>query len=750
MDPTPDTFDGKVNLPSSISLSKFSYARCKEIQVMKKSLSSSDYSTKLAFQKLPRHMRRRAMSHNVKRLPRRLREKHMNQMKKSGLPPKQKRPSRKYRRKPSNLLEEYTRRQSKIKWLNTHIWYAKRFHMITKWGYKIPLCPCDKAFTACYRATKSYCLLQDISYFQCIEVSARREFLIENFKKITNPSDGLSIGSKVFANGLREGETTIYEFNSDRKKALGKIKFLWKYPLNDYNVVTSLWIWNHAAFHEDILQTLCKCFGLKKNESDRYCDSEKKVHLKELRTELCRFRLSGDLSNSVVQNCFTLCNSQKIVAEWFKNDECALKVIEEQQKYWKELKNVPSTNNLSPHIIVPVVACDPRLCAPSVRTKSQPIINFDTDADSLIPKSHMSPLWDDQLRTQINNSKISNSEVAKIRSKSLIRGSDLSEFGKPVPFIFIQRPGSRNENLGYSSGWDIILPSSWAQPVWISLIMWGARSGGLREYSHNNFEMGKFDLLFPDTPAGQKEETTVSEKCIETFFRKPPNRRTNFRKFNIVSPFKFNWKLLIENWLQTKIDTFIVLRDRKILMALQQSLLSGEDIALPDNCLVPVEVKCDKGVPKPFSIICIPNLKDLKDLPEEPICPDPNQKKRAEMRKQHKTLLKKLRNRRKKAKSLEQKLQNIDLPELIKYHTEMRKLWLPETENIRSSCCREVLGFIKEGGFSYTLGSSKGLGYVAGAALKVLLKQKVKSNVLIRNTNSRHYFLGKLSIVTDL
>lgn len=86
-----------VALPSTLTLSSFTTARLKEIQMMRKYMSEST-STKMAFQKLPKHMRRRAMSHVVKRLPRRLREIHANQMRKSGLPPKSKRPTRKHRR----------------------------------------------------------------------------------------------------------------------------------------------------------------------------------------------------------------------------------------------------------------------------------------------------------------------------------------------------------------------------------------------------------------------------------------------------------------------------------------------------------------------------------------------------------------------------------------------------------------------------------------------------------------------------
>lgn len=50
----------------------FAEARATELSSMVKALGSKGGS-KRTFQLLPRHMRRRAVSHNVKRLPRRLR-----------------------------------------------------------------------------------------------------------------------------------------------------------------------------------------------------------------------------------------------------------------------------------------------------------------------------------------------------------------------------------------------------------------------------------------------------------------------------------------------------------------------------------------------------------------------------------------------------------------------------------------------------------------------------------------------------
>lgn len=157
---------------------------------------------------LPKHMRRRAMSHNTKRLPRRLRD-VANRMVKlkmfplcrlmslgvlhqiAGLTPlstsdmfgdisvssflqrekslqagskkkkeQAKSKSRKARRRHGNLLLEFNRRQRKNMWLETHIWHAKRFHMVKKWGYCLGVRPTYKCYRPCYRAMSGHSLLQ--------------------------------------------------------------------------------------------------------------------------------------------------------------------------------------------------------------------------------------------------------------------------------------------------------------------------------------------------------------------------------------------------------------------------------------------------------------------------------------------------------------------------------------------------------------------------------------------------------------
>lgn len=198
-------------LPDSINVVNHVSGRIRELKKIYNDVACNKKEM-LIHQMLPNFMRRRAMSHNPKRLPAKYRHIHKNQMQKSGLENQvKKRPSRKYRRKPSNLLKEYTRRSKNYVWLETHIWHAKRFRMKNVWGYKIPWTPTDKSYRASYIAAVKHCLLQDISYYPCIEISGPFNELREELKKVVSSSRVPSIAGRCYVNGMREGKCTIFK-----------------------------------------------------------------------------------------------------------------------------------------------------------------------------------------------------------------------------------------------------------------------------------------------------------------------------------------------------------------------------------------------------------------------------------------------------------------------------------------------------------------------------------------------------------
>lgn len=156
--------------------------------LLKKDIEDSQYrGSRRVFQTLPRHMRRRAASHNIKRLPVRLRQRALEELKKDPqTAPKvlKKPPCRRRRRRPGSIVQEYERRQSEKRWLETHMWHAKRAHMEDHWGYRIAVKVNEKCLKACLRSARHGCFLMDCSYHELVEIK-QSPMTIERVKTIT-------------------------------------------------------------------------------------------------------------------------------------------------------------------------------------------------------------------------------------------------------------------------------------------------------------------------------------------------------------------------------------------------------------------------------------------------------------------------------------------------------------------------------------------------------------------------------------
>ncbi|XP_042320868.1 LOW QUALITY PROTEIN: ribonucleases P/MRP protein subunit POP1 [Sceloporus undulatus] len=250
-------------IPKYVTVSPFVQARAAEMKAMLKAVSQKSSNT-LVFQSLPRHMRRRAMSHNIKRLPRRLHElarieteksKHL----KKDLP---KSKCRKARRRHTNLVAEFNRRQKKNIWLETHIWHAKRFHMVKKWGYCLGDRPTTKSYRACYRAMTNHCLLQDLSYYCCLELIGKEKQLLTALARMCNVDAGPTFAAVPCLTGKREGAVMLYRRDRYPEDALGPVTFIWN-PTNrsdESPQSRQLWMWTHPAFKQDILAELKAVF----------------------------------------------------------------------------------------------------------------------------------------------------------------------------------------------------------------------------------------------------------------------------------------------------------------------------------------------------------------------------------------------------------------------------------------------------------------------------------------------------------
>lgn len=452
---------GSEQLPFSAQSLKFAASRSVEIAAMTENILQPS-KTKLIFQTLPVHMRRRVMSHNSRRLPQRLRLAHLEQLKKSGLPPKQKRPSRKYRRRPTNLLEEYNRRQKRNIWLETHIWHAKRFHMIERWAHKLAYAPCDKSFRACYRAISAHCLLQDISYLTPIRISGSIESIKEMFSCVTNQKCGLGICAQAYVTGCREGFINIYKPNTFPFGHIGKLQFLWTQTNPDVKN-KDLWIFVHPS-QSKLIESLLADLNSNMKATEQIEPVEKKrklsshslenIEVKAWPGHFNRFRLTGPNSQAVLAHSLKCVDIGKVKNDkWVSIDTIRHLDLEEKKKYWDELKAIRSASEMTANIVIGLVVKDPRLSRPSARTKAIYDSNVQVNINVLLkipPFVATSPLWNISVCSSIKENKLSNGQFVKHITDSQLVPGEIDENDpklQSIPIVLIQRPGSQAPEL---------------------------------------------------------------------------------------------------------------------------------------------------------------------------------------------------------------------------------------------------------------------------------------------------------------
>lgn len=546
---------GSVQLPEAVSTYRYCGDRVAEIKQLLGAIRHPN-QTKLVFQTLPKHMRRRAMSHNPKRLPRRHRAAHIAQMRKSGLPAAgaaKRTPSRKYRRKAGNLQREYVRRQRQHRWLETHLWHAKRFHMTERWGYRLALRSCDKTFRRSYRASAEHCLLQDVSYVGAVEVSGELAVLREGFARVTSADCGLGVCARTFVHGGREAQVELFGVDRYPFGAIGKVDVIWRPADETDEQRRTAWMFVHASFYADVVQLLRDVFTLISTAADAktpdkdankpplpsYHNSQTGTTLTELRDTLNRFRLTGPLSQAVLAKAFTPKNplhpEEDPDTAWFPEHlRCADNAAahESQRAFWSAIRTVRSAAELTPNMVLALNIEDPRLNRPQKRTKAVPpptpihqIRQHSNAAAATMPLgSNRSALWSLELRDRISAAKVTSAEYCRRRNEHvLVPGARCAfEDGmQPVPVLLVQRPGSeqaRTKRLGYAGGWDVIVPQGYGISTWMCLVMWGARPGGLRETETVAREAGR-EEFWPDTvPArvlAAEEEQRRKEEYVE-------------------------------------------------------------------------------------------------------------------------------------------------------------------------------------------------------------------------------------------
>lgn len=425
-----------------------------------------------------------------------------------------------------------------------------------------------------------------------------------------------------------------------------------------------------------------------------------------------------------------------------------------------------------------------------------------------------------------------------------------------VPVLLVQNPGvsgmvastggaSMVGTAGYGCGWDIILPSGWSLPFWIALNHSEAHPAGLQELRHISFERPEliFPDNYPDTCAGAEMNLSEYVKANVKYGKIPPAKRINYKKLKVKAPFHYPWKELIAGWKKTddtggiattecvtsETENFYCLRSKSLLQSLQM-LMSKTDgqnrrkrdvekeaakqeaalVALQKlshmPCLVPVHLKLfGRGAPGRFSMICVPEEKDLSKYYESSGSPvhvheDGIKKRRKEIlnAEDKKEMIKTRKRNYNEDSNLapptkkqklgvgknkpettvglnEQSPGNLSEPvsEMCEKVTTTVSEVLPVVGDVVQHCSRLNLGYVTSGsGVSFSKGCGSALGFVSLCGLLSLIEnqknqcekircvnegQNVRNKwkeialkgmiVLVRSTRAEHYRFAKLDIL---
>ncbi|KAJ3573212.1 hypothetical protein NP233_g2576 [Leucocoprinus birnbaumii] len=527
--------NGMSGLPSALDVEKFAevcpifylprrnhspdlQARAFEIDAMEKSMkTASGASTQRAWQALPRHLRRRAASHDVRRVPARLREKAKAEMD----PMRKKLLSRKLpkagKTKRVTKTVSFMKRQHDKTWLETHLWHAKRMKMENMWGYRLAVQPTEKSFRPSHRASMHASILHDASYMATLEMKGPQSALVAILELICD-LQGSGPGAVRWVTGSRVFDTHIYECGAYPFGLLGSATIMWR-PINTQsgdqvlpqpgtsqkdkeiavaapkavttpnNQLRTLWLRIHPVIFDDVTRELQKATS-RFLSRPRSSTEEIEVEIADLRGQINAFEIMGPKSSQVLRGALTAVNGDE---------------RPDFKKFWSSLSVVQTPGSIPRATVIGFTAVDPRL---------KFVLHLLSFGKNLVPGTSLTPTRQDDR----------------------------------IPLLLIRRtletPGAETQSI---HGYTLLLPAGWSMAFWSSLIYTGTRVGGQRERQTQAYEAGVayFPRDYPFSPAYDSWTEKRAKEEETTWLRKPPAKRVNYEKLDVRSPWRADWEVVL-------------------------------------------------------------------------------------------------------------------------------------------------------------------------------------------------------------
>nr|CAG4708694.1 unnamed protein product [Naegleria fowleri] len=476
----------------TINPSLFLSARKEELFTLQREISTSSSNARV-FQRLPRHLRRRAMSKVPHLLPRHLRNaaiREMNLPKRVRQRKRRKDMKRKQQRKDFVVnvkqLPALNGESTKAFRLSTHLFHAKRMKMEDKWGMRLPVKHItDKIFRNGYRYARRHCTIHERSYMVCLQVDFSTAGNVEKLLKsmMNIHTDSPLLFHNDYLIGKREG---TFEWKDKNNFTISTVEFLVRPKTVTFNGASeeSIMIWIHPSSLPEGYQHL----------------EQLVLELKGTiyhRNDLSRFEVRGPLTMKVISNVIRIHIEDTINELKTTKSESQVKTI---SKEWERMKtDIQMTTSLPVDMVISFMAKHPiytssfnttfedfkkesqliaTALAPSLSYTSSQSSSKDNEKplNSLQKKSmlyvpdHMNDIpliWNQKECKEryqfpyLKRTKRTNKKFNPLQS---------AEGPRSFPILLIQKPSSLNSGSTMGGGFDIVLPTiDVSAHVWFKL-----------------------------------------------------------------------------------------------------------------------------------------------------------------------------------------------------------------------------------------------------------------------------------------
>jgi ribonuclease P/MRP protein subunit POP1 len=563
-----------------LDVQSFLKAREFEIRALQDGMQRSKKSlTTRAFQQVPRDIRRRTASHNVKRVPKRLQNRAAREMKDDNTPTvtpnkrkpgssrgrlraetakrlgilamKKKteqtkkgidtRPARPKLRKdmlnnPPKPKSKFRKRQIHKTWLPTHLWHAKRAKMTPPssplWRFALPLSSTEKSYRPTHRASGARgALAWDMSYMSTIGLEGPRSSLEKVLKAVNvdGPGSWEEKGRK-WRDGRRSWSGWLTRSVNDKAILIGPATVLWR-PAT----VSSH---EHAQKKPPLQQVLVRIhpstFVEVWSELLRLGKTQRPtVQTTDLRFEIGSIDITGPGSTEVLLG---------ILHPYPQEPN-----QDEHSKTFLSLAGLTNPSSLPANAILSFPISDPRLHYPPRPVR----LPKSTDDEANFAVLETLSLW--PVDSSISSSTLMDrdarykatrlpSQKALNRRKSLAPPGSYPSLLPTDPQIPITLLTSRFSSSTSAQGsWTLLAPWKCILPIWYGIMHYplasggNPRFGGLQELKQLHFEQGTpwFPADFPGTKAGLLWEVSERDRRKAEWDRRPKGKRVEWSSLDL-------------------------------------------------------------------------------------------------------------------------------------------------------------------------------------------------------------------------